>query len=130
VALISTNEQQSSAEQSRKRPLAWHSLGVFVDSPVELSVWPEEQFPPQRTPNTVNIKWEQQYIAYWLIKRGMYTCMHVERAFYFSFSNSSGSPGILIGPTIPSTSEVNGTACEVDCLTPFTNTPSWGRYAQ
>jgi len=50
--------------------------------------------------------------------------------FFFSFSNSSGSPGILNGPTIPSTSEVNGTACEVDCLTPFTNTPSWGRYAQ
>ena len=52
-----------------------------------------------------------------------YTC-------FFSVSNSSCSPGILNGPTIPSTSEVNGTACKVHCFTPFTNTPSWGRYAQ
>jgi hypothetical protein len=59
------------------------ALDVSVDSPVELSVRPEEQFPPQRTPNTLSIKWEQQYIVYWLIKPSMFTCIHVERVFFF-----------------------------------------------
>jgi hypothetical protein len=59
------------AEQSLKRPLAWHSL--FVEPAVELPVRPEEQFPPQRTHNTANIKREQQFIVSWLIKRDIAT---------------------------------------------------------